>query len=115
MSHAVTFGPSPLHGRGVFACRDFAPGELVERCALLLLPADEYEQAVSLHGYVWSLDANTAALALGCGSLYNHAQDPSCSAELDAEQAVLSVFATRAIRAGEELTVDYGEEYWHGE
>jgi SET domain-containing protein len=111
----VTFGPSTLHGRGVFACRDIAAGETVERCAVLTMPACEYELVSSLHGYVWCADDDTVVLALGCGSLYNHTDDPSCTAELDLDDATLWIVARRDIAAGEELTVSYGEEYWHGE
>ena len=42
----------------------------------------------------------------------NHACDPNCEAELDEDAGRVFYEATRNIEPGEELTIDYGEEYF---
>lgn len=41
----------------------------------------------------------------------NHSCKPNAETELDEEKGRVYVFATRAIEAGEEITMDYGDEY----
>jgi hypothetical protein len=43
--------------------------------------------------------------------LYNHAADPNVEYDQDRPD-LLRFFALRTIHAGEELTIDYGEEWW---
>src|SRR3954452_214123 len=46
----VFVGLSPVHGRGVFAARSFEPGDLIEECPVLFVPADSISD-VGLGGY----------------------------------------------------------------
>ena len=42
LQHAeIYFGPSELHGRGVFAARDIEAGEIIEICPVLVFPLSE--------------------------------------------------------------------------
>ena len=50
------------------------------------------------------------ALALGHGSIYNHAVHANCDFLLDMEYETINIFAVRNIPAGEEITINY-----HGE
>jgi hypothetical protein len=47
------------------------------------------------------------ALALGYGSLYNHANPAALRYVPDPENLALAMFATRGVKAGEELTINY--------
>jgi SET domain-containing protein len=49
---------------------------------------------------------------LGFSSLINHSDDPNCRFIRHIEALALDTIATRTIRAGEELTFDYGMELW---
>jgi SET domain-containing protein len=101
---------SPGRGRGVFAVRPFAEGEVVERAPVVVFPRaivrglagtllDDY--------WFWWNDACNA-LALGCGSLYNHACPANVRFERDFARSQLVFVAVRAIAAGEEVTINYG-------
>lgn len=43
----------------------------------------------------------------------NHSCDPNAEYELDEEEGRVRVLAKRAIKEGEEITVDYGDEYFN--
>lgn len=100
---------STRHGRGVFATRDIAQGELIECCPVLVIPAEEAQTACEtvLGAYVYDWDGHGMALALGCGSLYNHDFSPNARAEMDTDAHELWMWAVCDIVAGEEITFDY--------
>jgi SET domain-containing protein len=51
-----------------------------------------------------------AALALGDASLLNHSRSANCDHHADQVNKTIVVRASRFIRSGEELTIDYGWE-----
>ncbi|TMD94821.1 MAG: hypothetical protein E6I76_11755 [Chloroflexi bacterium] len=69
--------PSTLHGRGVFAAVPIAAGEVIEVCPVLRFPAAQREHidATLIDEYYFDWDGD-GAIALGLGSLYNHADEP---------------------------------------
>jgi uncharacterized protein len=42
----------------------------------------------------------------------NHSCRPNAEPESDEDEMKMRIFAKRSIKAGEELTYDYGKEYW---
>ena len=42
----------------------------------------------------------------------NHACKPNCEAEIDEDEEKIFIRAVKNIKAGDELTYDYGKEYW---
>ena len=101
-------------GRGVFARRPIRKGELIEKVPMLVLPAEEYHDSLggtSLANYCFNWQEGTVALALGYGSLYNHSPKPNLEYVQDDPQTV-TFLASRTIEPGDELTIDYGEEWW---
>lgn len=105
------FGPSPLGGRGVFTARDITSGALIEICPVLVLPAEELAviHGTRLHDYyfLWGEDQQQCAIALGFGSLYNHASDPNAETVIDYEKETIDIYGLREIPAGEEITISY--------
>ena len=101
--------PSPRHGIGVFAKREIAKGDVVEHCPVLVLEAEDARIATegSLSGYVYDWEDGRSAVALGCGSLYNHDAEPSAQYRTGDDGRSLLLVATRDIAAGEEITIDY--------
>jgi hypothetical protein len=98
------------HGRGVFAARRFTEGDVVETCPTVQVP--DSEVTGGLRDYVFaSVEQGDVVLALGYGMLYNHSADPNVEYEQD-EPGSISFFARRAVKPGDELTIDYGEEWW---
>ena len=99
------------HGRGVFAARDFASGETIEICPTIEI--GDADAGGLLGNYVISSnrDPKLNVFMLGYGSLYNHSGEPSAE-YLDNENDSLVFVALRDIAEGEEITIDYGEEWW---
>jgi hypothetical protein len=98
------------HGRGVFAARAFAKGERLEVCHVLELPGTEV--VGKLGDYVFGTgDDDEVLLVLGYGMLYNHSAEPNAEYVEEAPRTI-TFLALRDVRAGEELTIDYGEEWW---
>lgn len=107
MGSRVEARRSPRHGLGVFAVAPIPPGAVVERCPVLVVPAEEADtlNETSLAGHLWDWGDGQVAIALGYGSLYNHARAPN--AMVDQDDGELVVIACDAIAAGEEITIDY--------
>lgn len=99
-----------VRGRGVFTSTAIEAGEVVEVCPALDLPD------VTIYGladYVYYIGLEDASrLLLGYGSLYSHSDQPNCSVEHGASASIIR--ATRNIEPLEELTHDYGPDWWAG-
>jgi SET domain-containing protein len=96
-------------GRGVFARRAIAAGEVIERVPVLVMTSDEYASGLSetpLKDYCFAWGVDQVALALGYGSLYNHSYKPNARYE-DVGPATKAFVAIRAIAPGQEITVNY--------
>src|SRR3954463_13191066 len=102
----VFVGLSRVHGRGVFAARSFEPGQVIEECPVLLVPAPTVAD-LGLDGYCFEWDEERCAIALGSGSLYNHSWRPNARYDHDHELDVVTYTAVRSIAAGDEITVNY--------
>ena len=92
-------------GRGYFADSDVAPGGII--CTdndLLFIPRSSTSDCVSQWCYRW--DDDTLALPLGPTALVNHATNPNAR-PIFTDRAVQLV-AGRAIKGGEEITIQYG-------
>lgn len=97
-------------GRGVFAQRNFAKGEVVETCPLLVKPTDQWGDATS--DYVFEHGKKNQAMALGLCSLYNHSDKPNMEYENDDLANTMVTRAARDIKAGEELRISYGSDWF---
>jgi hypothetical protein len=100
-------------GRGVFAARAHAEGETVELCPVVLFSGmfGSVPEEVRMLLFNWAVlaevDRSTHCLALGYGSLYNHANPANMRYVADTAEATLRFIAVRAIARDEELTVNY--------
>lgn len=100
----------PNKGRGVFAGQAYAPGEVLERAPVIVLadPQWEHLEATGLKDYYFVWD-DAVAIALGCGSLYNHAFRPNAAFEVRADEKIMEFRALCAIAPGEEITINYNQ------
>lgn len=99
-------------GRGVFALKDFALGDVVEISPIIDLGRQDGEivQCTRLGDYTFSsasYEENTV-VALGYASLYNHSRNNNCDFLVGETSIVIK--AVEAVKAGDELTFDYGWE-----
>ena len=94
----------------MFAQRRFGEGDVIETCPTVLLPDDEVDGR--LRDYVFAAQqAGKVMLAMGYAMLYNHSEDPNVF-HRSAGRMLIEMVALRDIPRGEELTHDYGPEYW---
>jgi hypothetical protein len=96
-------------GKGVFATRDFEVGDVIEICPVLVIPFPDAEPVLSTllgdYAYGWDED-RSIAVALGCGSLYNHAV-PNNAEYAAEDDDHLVIYACAPIGKGQEILVDY--------
>ncbi len=115
IQHAeIYFGPSELHGKGVFAARDIQAGEIIEICPVLVFPKSElpHIRQTMLDDYYfdWGDDGAFFAVCLGYGSLYNHDYHPNAEYGMDFAAETIDFYAVKDIPAGAEITVNYNGE-----
>ena len=115
MADVVICG-SAGRGRGVFASRGFAAGETIEVCPVIALSEADARtlDGTGLFDYYfgWGDEGKAAAIALGCGSLYNHSNEPNAMHRKCAGDGTLSIVATQPIAAGEEICISYQPGPW---
>jgi hypothetical protein len=104
---AVKRGP---RGRGVYATRRFAKGEVVERCPTVQVPDSEVSGRLGDYAYM-SVKEGDVLLVLGYGMLYNHSEDPNVE-YVQEEPSTVEYVALRTVEPGDELTIHYGDDWW---
>ncbi|MCL4860229.1 MAG: SET domain-containing protein [Caldilineaceae bacterium] len=99
---------SPGRGRGVFAQRQIHSGQLIERAPVIVVPAGQWEgmDRTVLFDYFFAWGEHSA-IALGYGSLYNHAYQPNARFVKHFSQQVIEFYALRAIESDEEILINY--------
>lgn len=101
-------------GRGVFCKQTIAKDEIFEIAPVIVLPAQDYNTATAsaLCDYFFNFnkEEGTLALALGFGSLYNHAVHSNAAYSLDRENKTMQYYALEEIKPGTEICINYGGE-----
>ena len=103
--------PRPGIGDGLFATRKFRKGEFVIEYTGERISSSHADTLSSRYLFEvdskWTIDANEGP---NTGRFVNHSCEPNCEAEI--EDGRVLFYALRTIEEGEELTIDYGEEYF---
>jgi SET domain-containing protein len=101
----------------VFALRAIASGECVEVSPVLLFRPHEWDAharhtLLAHYTFVWrdAPGAPSYALALGNGSIFNHAKTPNTGWRCSFEGATISFVALRDIAPHEELFICYAKQ-----
>lgn len=101
-------------GRGVFCKQLIRKDEQFEISYVLVLPAKDYDTVTAsrLADYFFSFnkEENTLALALGFGSLYNHAVFSNAAYVLNREAKTITFSALEDIKPGTEICINYSGE-----
>lgn len=102
----VAVGTGNLAGKGIYALRDFDPGEVVVNYQLVPLTSAEYDalpagEDLFVHSY-----GGRRFLYPSPARFVNHADQPSCYQDFDAGCDI----ALRRIAAGEAITIDATQE-----
>jgi SET domain-containing protein len=100
-------------GKGVFALRDFAPGEFVfrRRHGRVVRNVDIGSLSEEDQRHLCELDWETSGVLLAPGCYLNHSCDPNTM------RKGTNVYAWKPIRRGDEITIDYrlnafGDDRW---
>jgi uncharacterized protein len=104
-------GRTPGRGLGIFARRPFAAGEFVVEYTGHKIPTAEADKLSTR--YLFELDENwtiDGSPRSNIARYINHSCDPNC--ESDIVDGKIIITAIRDIGPDEELTFDYGEEYF---
>lgn len=91
-------------GRGVYARRAFAVGEVIEICPTIIYKEWENPTPIDDYCFVWQ---DKLALLLGYGSLYNHSYTPNAIYERDFEYQAMIFRAIEPIFIEDEITINY--------
>ena|SRR3989344_437517 len=101
----------PGVGQGLFAVYDIAEGEFILEYTGEKLPTPTAEQTGSRYLFEidaeWTIDGQVPDNLAG---YINHACEPNVEAEI--ENGRVMIYASRDIESGEEITIDYGDEYF---
>jgi len=114
----------PEMGLGVFATEDIEAGELIERCPMIQLDfRAKYHNDVQIHKYCYSnkgceckecqVHGSSLFMVLGYGMIYNHQDEPNTDWNFSFLNLIADVIAAKPIKAGEEIFVTYGPNYFN--
>ena len=106
---------SPLHGRGLFASTDIPAGALLGVYPLLILSHEDTERLkpTRIYHYVFYVDereedgAVRAAVAFGEISMCNHSPAANADFHVDAAAETVTLTSRVALKAGDEILIDY--------
>jgi SET domain-containing protein len=98
---------SRTHGYGVFAEKTIQKGELIEQCYILLSRGGDR----GLEDFYFNAKGKNAIFT-GYGSIYNHTDDPNAHYTININKRIATIKAARIIRKGEEIFVDYGNQWF---
>jgi uncharacterized protein len=109
-SEHLVFKPSPIHGTGGFAKSDLVRGMLViEYVGRTISKSESVERCRLGNEYIFRQDEENdldGNVAWNLARFLNHSCAPNCEAELI--DGKIWIVALRDIKAGEEITFDYG-------
>ena len=99
-------------GRGVFAEKDFKKGEVIEVCPLITDYKKNFENSkIKDYTFKSKFKKDQEVIVFGMCSMYNHSNDFNVHHNQDPENMIYT--ASRDIKKGEELYVNYGGDYWN--
>jgi SET domain-containing protein len=95
--------------RGVVAAKTFRKGETIEVAPVIVVPRSQGAalKQTKIDDYAFQWGGGSSAIALGCGSLYNHSYSPNADYEQDTKNLCMKFTALRPIRKGEQITINY--------
>ena len=109
-SNKLVVRRSSRHRWGVFALEPIEAYELLEEAPYVVVPQEQIDAAPICEVYSYGFDDRSVVIGFGFAGLYNHAAEPNSDYELDRVNEVMRHYALRSIAAGEELTLDYGDD-----
>lgn len=109
----VKVGPSPVHGRGVFATEDIQSGQVIETAPLVFFDRADVREGSIIRNYDIIHENGKSAIMLGYASIYNHSDDPNAFWQFNSNEEIV-IKSLKTINKGDEIFVSYGPTYWIG-
>lgn len=116
---------SPVGSLGVFTSSDLPAFVCIDLAKAIIFPREIYMYALRatqlaelpddkliLDQYVLGWDTNFMCLPLGNIGMYNHSDSPNCEFIQMKETGSIGIVTIKNIKAAEELTVSYGDEWF---
>ena len=111
ISEHIYVAASGKGGRGVFTTADLKKNSIVEIAPVIVMSKKDrtFIDQTLLHDYIfeWGDRNNQCCMALGYVPLYNHSHRSNCEYEMNFKKQIITVKTVRAIKEGEELTINY--------
>ena len=101
------------HGLGLFTTVLFKKGDLIIEYTGQTLTTDQANQRGGQYLFelndTWVVDGSARN---NQARYINHSCRPNCYPEIDDAEEHIFIYAKRTIKIGEELTYNYGKEFW---
>jgi uncharacterized protein len=109
----VEFSKRPGGDYTIIGKTQFARGEIVEVCPVII--TGEIAKTIDrLKDIIFEIDKakDQWGIVLGYGSLYRHSQTPNLDYAYNPKNKQMYFVTNKFIKLGEELTINYGDDYW---
>jgi len=112
----VVYSKRPNAEFTVLSKTQFAKGEIIEICPIIFVGI-EAKAVDRLKDFIFEIEKDGKnggmwGLVLGYGSLYKHSDKPNVEYAYNRSNRQMYFKAARQIQAHEELTINYGRDYW---
>ncbi|MFX1499575.1 MAG: SET domain-containing protein-lysine N-methyltransferase [Promethearchaeota archaeon] len=105
-------------GRGVFAKKNIAKGEIIDIAHILLISKRDWnfieDTILSRYSFEWDdpkyIEEYESAISLSISQLINHSYEPNVKYNYDYKNKCIEYITLRDIFKGEEITVNYNGE-----
>lgn len=105
-------------GKGVYTADNIPEGVIIELSPVIVMKKEDrfHLDKTLLHDYIfeWGAEKDKCCMALGFIPIYNHSYKSNCEYFMDFEEETIFVKTVRAIKKGEELTINYNGD-WNDE
>jgi SET domain-containing protein len=102
-------------GKGVFTAAAIPENIVVELSPVIVMKKEEriHLDKTLLHDYIfeWGAEKDKCCMALGFIPIYNHSYKSNCEYFMDFDEETIFVKTVRAIKKGEELTINYNGDW----
>jgi SET domain-containing protein len=105
-------------GRGVYTNSALKKNTIIEVAPVIVMSKSDrlHLDKTLLHDYIfeWGDKRNQCCMALGYVPLYNHSYRSNCEYEMNFKKQIITIKTIRAIKEGEELTINYNGNWNDG-
>lgn len=102
--------PVGVLGNGVFAKESIKAQTFIEIAPVVVFsPESPVDDELMKYVVAWD---DRLAVGLGWTMMYNHSDENNCAFSTNHSQRLLAIVTLRDVEAGEQLTVDYGPNWF---